>query len=141
MSEASIELPGEAARLGEITAFLQAFWQSEGLPEDEAFPFELSLEELFMNVAMHGTSDAASPPRVRMSLNRCVDRVELVFRDEGSPFDPLSLPPPDLSEDIESRRVGGLGVFLVREMMDEVEYRLEDGWNCMRIAKRLSAHP
>ena len=138
MSAATIELPGEADRLGEITAFLQDFWRTEGLPEEEAFPFELSLEELFMNVAMHGTTDAAMPPRVSMSLDRQGDTVEMVFRDEGTPFDPLSLPPPDLDEDIESRKVGGLGVFLVREMMDEVEYRLEDGRNCMRIAKRLS---
>ena len=138
MSEGSLELPGEGERLGELLAFLHAFWRSQGLPEGEAFPFELSLEELFMNVAMHGTADASSPPQVRIDLHRCGDQVELLFQDRGIPFDPLSLPTPDLTEGVETRQVGGLGVFLVREMMDEVEYSFKDGWNCMRLAKRLA---
>lgn len=138
MSEADIELDGRSEQLGEVTAFLHDFWRAEGLPEAAAFPFELSLEELFMNVAMHGTADPGSPPRVRVCLRRDGDRVELNFRDRGTPFDPLTLPSPDLSDDLDARTVGGLGVFLVREMMDEVEYRREDGWNSLRVARRIS---
>lgn len=138
MSITSIELSGESKRLREIIAFLQAFWRAEGLQEEEALPFELSVEELFMNVSMHGTADAATPPRVSVSVSRDGDQVELVFRDQGQRFDPLSLPPPELSDDIDSVKVGGLGVFLLKEMMDEVEYRFEDGWNCLRIAKRVA---
>lgn len=139
MSTASIELPGEGERLRDIIAFLQEFWRAEGLQEEESLSFELSVEELFMNVSMHGTADVATPPRVSVSLSRDGDQVELVFRDQGQRFDPLSLPPPDLSDDIDSVKVGGLGIFLLREMMDEVEYRFEDGWNCLRIAKRVAA--
>ena len=138
MSEAHIELSGESERLGEVIGFLQEFWQSGQLPEEAAFPFELSLEELFMNVAMHGTADPAKPPGVSVSLKRRGDSVEMVFRDEGIPFDPLSLPPPNLSDDLDSRGIGGLGVYLVREMMDEVEYRHEDGRNCLRVCKRIA---
>ena len=137
MSEASIELGSEGEKLEEVINFLQEFWRAEGLPEETAYPFTLSLEELFVNVSMHGTTDAAHPPRVKVSLRRDGDQVELIFSDQGTPFDPLSLPPPNLSDDIDERQVGGLGIFLIKEMMDEVEYRHEDGWNCMRIAKRI----
>ena len=138
MSEADIELEGRSEHLGTVTAFLHAFWRAEGLPEDAVFPFELSLEELFMNVAMHGTDDPGSPPTVHLRLRHERDRVEVIFRDRGTAFDPLTLPPPELSDDVDARTVGGLGVFLVREMMDEVDYRHEDGWNSLRIAKHVS---
>lgn len=138
MTPQRLELTGESARLDEAIAFLQCFWRSEGLPEEGAFAFELALEELFMNVAMHGTVDSARPPRVNVSLSRKGDRVELIFLDEGTAFDPLALPEPDLNADIDARKVGGLGVFLLREMMDEVDYHQEGGWNRIRAAKRVS---
>lgn len=139
MSEASLELGSQSEKLEEAIGFLQQFWQSEGLPEGADYPFTLALEELFVNVSMHGTTDATHPPRVKVTLRRQDDQVELVFRDEGTPFDPLSLPPPNLSDDIEERGVGGLGIFLIKEMMDDLEYRHEDGWNCLRLAKRVGA--
>lgn len=80
-------MPGEADRLPEAFAFLHKVWSEAGLPEEQRFPFELALEEVFMNVAMHGGRD---------------DRPALAV--------------------IEERQVGGLGVFLVREMMDGVSY-------------------
>lgn len=137
MSEAGIELGSQSEELEKVIGFLQEFWRSEGLPEEAAYPFTLALEELFVNVSMHGTTDAAHPPRVKVTLRRLDDRVELVFQDGGTAFDPLSLPPPNLSDDIEERGVGGLGIFLIKEMMDELEYRHEDGWNCLRLAKRI----
>jgi anti-sigma regulatory factor (Ser/Thr protein kinase) len=58
--------------------------------------------------------------------------------DYGRPFDPLSVPPPDLDAPIEERRIGGLGLHIVREMMDTLEYAREGGRNVLRLSKKLS---
>lgn len=120
--ERTIRAAATTDRLPELIAFLQAFWQECGLPEEAAFPFELALDEVFMNVVMHGSSPAAPPRDVRVSIQRRGGDVILVTEDDGPPFDPLTLPPPDVDAPLEEREIGGLGVFLIRELMDEVTY-------------------
>lgn len=120
--ERTIRAAATTDRLPELIAFLQAFWQECGLPEETAFPFELALDEVFMNVVMHGSSPAAAPRDMRISLERRGGDVILVTEDDGPPFDPLTLPPPDVDAPLEEREIGGLGVFLLRELMDEVSY-------------------
>lgn len=120
--ERTIRATATTDRLPELVTFLQAFWQECGLPEEAAFPFELALDEVFMNVVMHGSSPSASPREVQVSLERRGGDVILVTEDDGPPFDPLTLPPPDVDAPLEEREIGGLGVFLIRELMDEVTY-------------------
>ena len=59
--------------------------------------------------------------------------------DDGAPYDPMSAPAADTTSPLESRDPGGLGVFLVRQLMDRVEYARKDGRNCLLLAVRLSA--
>jgi anti-sigma regulatory factor (Ser/Thr protein kinase) len=120
--ERTIRATATTDRLPELIAFLQAFWQEFGLPEEAAFPFELALDEVFMNVVMHGSSPSAPPREVQVSLDRRGRDVTLVTEDDGPPFDPLTLPRPDVDAPLEEREIGGLGVFLIRELMDEVTY-------------------
>ena len=64
--------------------------------------------------------------------------LRLELSDDGIAFDPLSLPPPDVSLDIEDRLIGGLGVHLIRTMMDSVSYRREGDWNRLLVTKALA---
>jgi serine/threonine-protein kinase RsbW len=114
--------PSDAAQLPALTAFLKDFWSEMGLPAAAAPTFELALEEVFMNVVMHG-STAGAKPRVEVSLALTDGDVMLSIEDDGPAFDPLSLPAPDIGSSLEARPVGGLGVFLVRQMMDSVRYQ------------------
>lgn len=127
----------DAAQLAVVTQFLQEFWRAAGLPPAEATTFELALEEIFMNVVMHG-SPPGHEPRIEVSLQFCNGEMILTIEDDGPPFDPLSLPPPDVTASLEERRVGGLGVFLVRQMMDEVSYQRTGKRNQLRTSKRVA---
>jgi serine/threonine-protein kinase RsbW len=98
--------------------------------------FELALEEIFMNIVMHGSRPELAP-RVEVSLHRDAESVTMTVEDDGPEFDPLSLPPPDVTASLADRRVGGLGVFLVRKMMDNVSYARIAGRNQLRMSKRL----
>jgi anti-sigma regulatory factor (Ser/Thr protein kinase) len=136
MKEQRITVRGDAANLPALTVFLQDFWSLAGLPPAAAAAFELALEEVFMNVAMHG-SRADAQPRVEVSLMLVDGGVSLIIEDDGPAFDPLALPAPDVTARLESRPVGGLGVFLVRQMMDGVRYQRLGGCNQLRMTKHL----
>ena len=84
------------------------------------------------------TANSIWHPRVEVSLNLGNDAVTMTVEDDGPQFDPLSLPPPDVTATLADRKVGGLGVFLVRNIMDTVTYARTAGRNRLRISKRLA---
>ncbi|MFM1885795.1 MAG: hypothetical protein RL026_952 [Pseudomonadota bacterium] len=126
-----------APQLEELNRFLGVFWQEAGLTEEGRLAFELALEEVFINVVTHGAHPGTSPPHVQLTLSHEGHRVRMVHADDGIPFDPLAQAAPDLDADLEHRPVGGLGIFLVRRMMDRVEYRHEAGRNVLCMEKQL----
>jgi serine/threonine-protein kinase RsbW len=137
VNEQRLAVPGEAAQLARLTQFLHEFWTGAALPAAAALPFELALEELFTNVVRHG-SPPGTVARFEVSLALAAGAVTMTVEDDGRAFDPLALPAPDVTAAVEARPVGGLGVFLVREMMDAVHYERVGAHNRMCLTRRLS---
>jgi serine/threonine-protein kinase RsbW len=129
-------VPADAAQLPVLTKFLQEFWSTASLPPAQAMNFELALEEVFMNVVLHGSSPG-TVPRVELSLALADGGVTMSIEDDGAAFDPLTLPEPDIQAKIDDRRVGGLGVFLVRKLMDTVSYQRNGSRNQLRMIKHI----
>jgi len=127
----------DPAQLPVLTQFLQKFWSAASLPPAQAMSFELALEEIFMNVVMHG-SPAGTVPRVEVSLALAEAHLTMTVEDDGPQFDPLSLSAPDVTASIEERRVGGNGVFLVRQIMDAVAYQHVRGRNQLTMTKHIA---
>jgi serine/threonine-protein kinase RsbW len=135
--EQRISVASDAAQLPVLTRFLEEFWSAAELPPAESIPFELALEEVFMNVVMHGSPGTAT--QVEVSVIMCDGRLTLMVESDGPAFDPLRLPAPDVAASLEERKVGGLGVFLVRQMMEAVSYQRVAARNQLRMTKRLTA--
>jgi len=131
-----MSVPSDAAQLPVLRHFLQEFWSAADLPPAETVTFELALEEIFMNVVMYG-SPAGRVPLVGVSLALCDGCLTLMIEDDGPSFDPLSLAAPDVTASLEERSVGGLGVYLVRQMMDAVSYQRLGGRNQLSMTKRV----
>ena len=92
------------------------------------------LEELVLNVVNHGSAGGAG--EIAIELLSDAEAVTIEIIDDGKPFDPLTdAPDPDTESSIEDRAVGGLGIHLVRTMMDEVSYRREENRNHMILVK------
>jgi serine/threonine-protein kinase RsbW len=127
--------PNDAAELPALTRFLQEFWSAAQLPAPAVLPFELALEEAFMNIVMHGAPPGTA--RVEVSLVLAGPRLTLTIEDEGPQFDPLSLPAPDITAPLEERRVGGQGVHLIRQMMDEVSYQRVGARNQLKMSRQI----
>jgi len=118
--------------------FVQHWWEEAALPVALAFPFEVALEEVCMNVIMHGTRASGSPPELSVSLRLEGDAVTMVIEDDGVAFDPLVVAPPDIDTSLEEREIGGLGVFLVRKLMDDVSYAHTGSHNRLTMRKAVS---
>ncbi len=106
--------------LAQIRDFVRRALTSLGC-EGVAEPLTLAVDEVCANVAMHGFGQG-TPGGARVIVRRSGTDAVIIVEDEGSPFDPADAPLPDLTADWEDRPVGGLGWFLVRQMVDEMHY-------------------
>jgi anti-sigma regulatory factor (Ser/Thr protein kinase) len=114
---------------------LEALCRAAGLAEPVVLELRLVAEEVVTNVAKYGYAPgAAAAMEVRVSMDD--DVVSLEFRDQGQPFDPLAQPPPDLDAPLEERTIGGLGLTLVRALVEEARYLREGSANVLRLVKR-----
>jgi serine/threonine-protein kinase RsbW len=137
VNERRTAVTAQAVHLPLLTQFLQEFCLAAQLPPAQVRAFELALEEIFINIVMHG-SQPGTATCVELSLALANNGLTMTVEDDGPQFDPLSLPPPALAASLAERPVGGLGVFLVRQMMDAVSYQRVGKRNRLSMTKSLS---
>jgi anti-sigma regulatory factor (Ser/Thr protein kinase) len=104
-----------------------------GVPGEVAMRLALALEEAVANVIKHGLPGSPPPHRVAVRVEVDTDTVAAEVIDNGRPFDPTGAPPPDLSLPLEERQPGGLGIHLMRELMDGLDYRRSGESNILRL--------
>ena len=131
----SIELASDITSLELLAAFIEAFGEEHGLDAGLVMHLNLALDELVTHALTHGGSKA--PIEVILSIGG--ERVRAEIRDRGKPFDPRKAPAPDLDSPIEERRIGGLGIHMVKKMMDSVDYEWTEGQNRVRLEKRFGS--
>jgi len=102
---------------------------SPDMPQDEGIKFKIRLcsEEVVENVVSYAYESGVG--FLEVAVEKEGDILVLSFKDAGKPFDPLDKPDPDITLGAEEREIGGLGIFLCKQMMDEVTYNFEDGCN------------
>ena len=105
-----------------------------GLPQELNMPINLALEEAVSNVMLY-----AYPGKSGRVLVECDKSDKLVFTisDGGIPFDPTQQEDPDVTQNAEERPIGGLGIFLVRQIMDDIHYERKDDKNILTLTKKL----
>lgn len=131
----SLKVETRHDELDRITAAVEDFGEQESWSPALIFRVNLVLEELGLNVMDYGYDDGLHEFEIVLTSEPDTLTIEII--DDGRPFDPLSdTPPPVLEGSIEDRPIGGLGVHLVRELMDELHYRREQGRNHLTLATR-----
>lgn len=131
-----ISLRNELVEVDQVAEAVEGFAREHGFTAPVCMAVSLSLHEHLTNVVTHG-SEPGRQHAIQVHLAVANRQVEVEVRDDGRPFDPLSRPDPDTSLPLDEKPVGGLGVFLLRRLMDGVDYRHEDGLNVLRMTKRL----
>jgi len=124
------QMPARVESLHELLTFIRTEAKKRGFSEGTLQRIELVAEEALVNVFVHGY--ARNPGQVEV---RCVvaddPSLTIEIRDTGVSFDPLSLANPDVDSDLTKRKIGGMGVFLIRKMTDRVAYRREGDSNIL----------
>jgi anti-sigma regulatory factor (Ser/Thr protein kinase) len=132
-----LRLVNRSSELQRLASELERFAQNHRIPEPDIHAFSLSLDELVTNTIAYGYDDQG-PHEIRVRLTLANGRLSAEVEDDGRPFNPLTAPQPDLTSAVEDRPVGGLGIHLVRSLMDHVDYRHESGKNHLMMRKQLS---
>lgn len=132
----TLKFPAKIEYLPQWMRFIDDCVQGLGLPSKRIHRIELALEEALVNVCNYAYPTDAGEIEITCWMD-AKQRFIIEIVDSGLPFNPLAIPTPDLQDDLAHRQVGGLGVFLMRRLMDEVEYRREDGRNILRLVVHL----
>ena len=134
-----LKLAADPERLSDVTDAIEELGAREEWPPDFLFRMNLVLEEITLNVMTHGRAAGATEMEVIVACDANGVTIQIV--DDGPRFDPLQdAPLPDPEAPLEDRPVGGLGVHLVRTMMDEITYRYEDGRNRLLMRARTTGN-
>jgi len=132
----SLMLVNQATEIERACVAAEEFAEDLGLSSEVGYAMALTLDELLANVIRHGYEDPDEHViRVRVWLD--ADVLSIQVADDGKPFNPLLAPEPDLDLPIEQRPVGGLGIHIIRTMMDDIEYSRTNGQNLLTVRKRV----
>lgn len=119
-----------------ITAFA-AFAEKHALPDAVRRDVNVALDELLSNALSHGRA-GREEGLVTVDVKLEHQHLTIILADDGPSFDPLAQATPDTTLSIEERSIGGLGIHLVRKLMDDVAYQRRDGQNIVTLTRRIA---
>jgi serine/threonine-protein kinase RsbW len=131
-----LTLKAEIGEIPGVSAALEQLMQVHSFSNEEILDTQLAVEEAVTNIILHGFGGLAGKIHITCHATRGI--IEIQIEDTAPPFNPLSVPDPDFTPDIQSRSMGGLGIFLIRKVMDDVIYRNDQGKNILVLIKRKS---
>jgi len=132
---ATLRISADSDRLADVRAFIRQTAMAYGVRPEAVPDLVQAVDESVCNAIVHGYRGA--PGFVEVELGRDGDDLLVRLRDQAPAFDPTTMPAPDLDQPLATRRPGGMGVFLTRQLVDEVRHRAPDGsGNELTLVKR-----
>ncbi len=132
-----IIVPAKVDVLDTVCDFVEERLEPWGCTPHTLFQLRLAIEEIFVNIASYAYKPKEGNAEVRCQVREEPLQVEIQFLDSGVPFDPLAREDADTSQEGLMSREGGLGILLVKNTMDDVQYTYKDGKNILTIMKNL----
>jgi phosphoserine phosphatase RsbU/P len=135
MKDVEIKLVNELSELDRFNQTLTKFGRQRGLSDKVLHDLNLALEEILTNIISYGYTDSGEH-EIRVRLSAQPGEVKAEVEDDGQPFNPLDVPEPDTAKLLDERTIGGLGIHLVRKIMDGFEYKRQGERNLLTIKKK-----
>lgn len=137
MAEAELVILNTIGELERITGFLEKYGEEWGFNTKTVFSLNLVLEELITNIIFYGYTDEQEH-EITIGMQYDAGEITLFITDDGKPFDPLAVDTPgDLDKPLEERKIGGLGIHFVREIMDTHSYERDGNLNRLILSKKV----
>jgi anti-sigma regulatory factor (Ser/Thr protein kinase) len=128
-----LQITSAVSELERVFAFIDRYCKREEVPDGVKYKLFLVAEELTMNAISHGYGGRTDGP-IAMTLRHPADAVELSFEDEAPAFDILhDAPDPEIDKPLADRRLGGLGIHLLKTLASHASYAYEGGRNVLRV--------
>ena len=131
-----LTLEAKTENLPQVLAFLDKLLEEKNCSMNTVFELDIAVEELFVNVAHYAYSPETGDVTIQISYEDGIVSITLI--DRGIPYNPWEKKDPDITLSLEEREIGGLGIFMVKNSMDEVDYAYLDGKNIVTIKKCIS---
>ncbi len=133
----SIQIKNDLSELSRIKEIVGEFNRSHNLPLQAASAISLALDEIITNIISYGYDDRKEH-EISIQLSRQPGELILQIEDDGRRFNPLDFPQADTESALDDRQIGGLGIYLVRSVMDDMEYGRHNEKNCLTMKKKLA---
>ncbi len=133
-----LEVPAALESLGTISDYVVTCARAAGLDDHAVWEVQLAVDEAATNIILHAYGDHGLDGPLVIESTLHGDEFTVNLHDKGKPFDPEDVPAPDLTSPVEDRKTGGLGIYLMKTLMDRVEFQFDvDGYNVVTLVKRL----
>jgi anti-sigma regulatory factor (Ser/Thr protein kinase) len=136
MIEKTVIIANDLEEITRLSTEFETFAEEQDIAMKAIFEINISLDEILTNIISYGYKDGG---KHEIFLRFCytAPEITITIQDDGTPFNPLNVPPPDLTTSLEDKPIGGLGMHLVRKMMDDVSYMYHDEKNCLHLKKKV----
>jgi len=128
------KIKNELPELERMAALIDAFGREHDLEEEMIGDVRLALDEVITNIIQHGYEDAEEHS-IDVDLELTPEYLNIRVEDDGKPFDPLQAVSADIETPFEENEIGGWGIYLAKQVMDEISYRQKDGLNQLTLKK------
>lgn len=130
-----LQIENNISELSRLTTLLEQLAKEWKIPQEVSFQINLALEEMVTNVINYGYEDKGSHT-ITLSFILHGRVIIIQIEDDGRAFNPLTAPEPDTTGSVEKRKIGGLGIHLVKKLMDTVTYARKNENNILTIQKK-----
>ncbi len=134
--EKKIEIHNQIEEISRINDFLEKLGEEWGLSASLLLSLTLVMEEALTNIISYGYEDGKSH-RIEVHFTKLHEALSICIIDDGLEYDPTLRPDPDINLSAEEREIGGLGIFLIKKIMDQVHYKRKNGRNYLTLNKKL----
>ncbi len=135
VQDGQLTVPAKVDELKNVLNFINTQLERLGCQPKIKKQLNVAAEEIFVNIANYAYPDKDGSVLIQSKVSEDMGSVSITFTDSGVPFDPLSREDPDTKLSAEERQVGGLGIYMVKKTMDDVDYEYKDGHNVLTIKK------
>lgn len=134
-----LKVAAKTENLERVLAFICSVLKEAGDFSDEEAAICIAVEEIFVNIAHYAYPGEEGEVLIEAEVTGTPSAMTVTLTDSGREYDPLSRPDPDTTLPDDERPIGGLGIFMAKQLMDGIEYRREAGKNVLLMVKKLAA--